>query len=338
MKTDKDCILCGGSDFSPVLVSNINLIKCRNCGLVCVFPLPSEDEVMSFYSIGKIEIPTSADEKNNRRFLKLIEEFRSPGRLIDIGAWYGDFLVVAKKRGWTVAGVEPNPKACEFVNSKYGIKMLNGTIKDALASFGNGSFDVVTMFHVIEHIANPIDYILDVSKILKRGEGLLVIRTPNINAILFSILGRHWGHLALPAHLYFYSPSTLKILLEKCGFKILHSSTLSCPTVNEVFELLKGFLKFIGIKRLLVSVNQERGITIKNLRLENKLEGRRPNLEMPHFCLDNGGKLIGLMSLKGVINEVTKPIFYMTYPLWYYFERKGYGSELFVIAKRKKED
>jgi len=315
VKIEKDCILCGSTDFSPVLDENTNLIKCHSCGLVCVFLLPSEHQVISLYYGRELEIPSSANEKSNRRFLKLIEEFQSSGRIIDIGALYGDFLLVAKEKGWKVAGIELNKKAAKTVYYKYNIEM-DGTVEEALSRYGEETFDIASMFHVLEHIVNPVEYISNnVSRLLKPN-GLLVIRTPNINALLFFILGKHWGHLAFPAHLYFYSPSTLEILLEKCGFKILHIRTLSCPTVNEVFELIKGILELMGAKQLLAGIRRKSGTDTK----QNK-----------------AAQQVGLMlKLKRLVNNATKPLFYATYPLWFLCEKTGRGSELFVITRKLK--
>jgi 2-polyprenyl-3-methyl-5-hydroxy-6-metoxy-1,4-benzoquinol methylase len=276
--------------------------------------MPSEQEIASFYSGDQIEIPTSANEKHNKHFLKLIEEFQPPGRIIDIGAWYGDFLLVAKERGWKVVGVEPNKEVAKAVRQRYKIEMVVGTVIDAIGRYSKETFDVVTMFHVLEHIVNPVGYISNVSRILK-PDGLLVIRTPNINAILFSILRKHWGHLALPVHLYFYSSKTLTELLEKSGFQILQSKTLSCPAVNEVFELFKGMLKLIGMKKLLAMMSQ------------------RNNRVKQHKATQQ----VGLMpKLKWVMNNATKPLFYITYPIWYGLEKAGRGSELFVITRKLK--
>ncbi|MHB8882703.1 MAG: class I SAM-dependent methyltransferase [Thermodesulfovibrionales bacterium] len=315
-KVSEQCALCGGVDCEIFRKfksqPGASLLRCLNCGLVRAKPMPSDEEIAAFYEKDEIgQTMTSSDAAVSDCLLSIIEAYQPKGRLIDIGTWYGDFLVAAKKRGWNVAGVELSLKACEFLTTKHDITMIHGTVTDATKHFGRGSFDVVTMFHVLEHIRLPADYMKDVSSLLKPG-GLVFLRVPNVDAIMFSLLGKHWNQLGLPLHLYFYSPFTIQAMLEKCGFDVVENRTLSCLSYNEVSELVRGTLKWLGVKKMLSALRTSKG----NSGPRDQRQGAAASL---------AGALV---------NTATRPLFYATYPLWRYFEKTGRGSEILVVGKK----
>jgi hypothetical protein len=167
------------------------------------------------------------------------------------------------------------------------------------------------MFHVLEHVRNPVEYVEVVSALLKPG-GLLVIRVPNFNSAVFSLLGGHWSQLGLPAHLYFFSLDTLCALLEKKGFFVAHRQSISCPSVNEVSELCRGTLKLLGLKKVLS-------------RRSRSKDGEG---------VSGKGRLVPI--LRRMLNILTQPLFYMTYPIWTILEKRGKASELFIVARKIK--
>jgi len=274
--------------------------------------MPNIEENISSYVDGAMVIPNSAYCRHNKSILKIINPFIKKGRMIDIGSWDGSFLEIARHNGWEVVGVDLNAEMCQAVERGKGIKMISGDAKDALDLYGADSFDVCTLFHVIEHLSEPLKDIRSMYSLL-RPSGLLVVRTPNIDSIIFELLGRHWGHLALPAHVLFFSPVTLRAVLEKNGFEVLYMQTWTSPIANEIYELLKGIIKILTLRK---HIDNSESVTIQRQYI-NKLVNKS-NL------------------VKIIFNKVTMPVYYILYPLWKYYEKRGRGTEIFVISRKIK--
>jgi 2-polyprenyl-3-methyl-5-hydroxy-6-metoxy-1,4-benzoquinol methylase len=138
---------------------------------------------------------------------------RSAGRVLDIGAGGGQWLELAREAGWQVAAAEPDPVACQRIISK-GMEArpsADDWIDEA------GSFDVVTMSHVIEHVHDPHQLLISAFSLLRPG-GLLYVDTPNIDALGHGIYGRHWIHLDPPRHLVLFNRRGLQGAIKAAGF------------------------------------------------------------------------------------------------------------------------
>jgi SAM-dependent methyltransferase len=226
MHTDHQCIICHASDFTAILRTGPwQYLRCRSCGLVCLWPRPGDQELLQNYAgylpAGDKEIRqweqmmrpvirTSAD---------MIEKKLAPhrGMLLDIGCGYGFFLHEMKSRGWDVAGIEISETGRRHAKNSFDISVYAEPIERL--PFPESSFDVVTLFYVIEHIADPEALLFAVKRILKPG-GLLLLRWPH-STPLVKILGPLSGGLDLyhtPYHLYDFSPQTIHKLLERAGF------------------------------------------------------------------------------------------------------------------------
>nr|WP_285897023.1 class I SAM-dependent methyltransferase [Antarcticibacterium sp. W02-3] len=140
------------------------------------------------------------------------KKFPERGRILDIGAGTGDFLLEAKKRGWKVNGIEPNIKARELALEK-GVKID----KDA-GNFKSGKFDVITMWHVLEHVPDLRAQVIEVEHLLKKG-GLLIIAVPNFKSYDASYYKEDWAAFDVPRHLWHFSQNSFKHLFSGTGFK-----------------------------------------------------------------------------------------------------------------------
>jgi len=146
--------------------------------------------------------------------------------ILDIGSGRGFMLYFLKKYyGYQrAAGTQIAKKAFEFSRDKLGLEMYN---KDLLEiPFEEKTFDIVSLWHVLEHIRNPECYIERIRKIL-REKGKLIIEVPNFNSWTRYITGQYWLGLDLDYHIYFFTPVTLSNLLKKYGFKIRGIHTFS---------------------------------------------------------------------------------------------------------------
>lgn len=197
------------------------VVKCKNCGLIYNNPRIKEEIILKGYSEGaNIEHVGQAKgrEITFAKQLKLINKYKpNKGKILDIGTAGGSFLYVAKKDGWDVHGVEPNKWMAEWGKEHYGIPIKPGDI--FANKFPDKTFDVVTLWDVLEHVPDPTKTLNEINRILK-PKGILVVNYPDIGSWIARILKRKWM-LLLSIHLYYFTPKTIKSILNKNGFKTL---------------------------------------------------------------------------------------------------------------------
>ncbi|MFC1559020.1 class I SAM-dependent methyltransferase [Gemmatimonadota bacterium] len=232
MIAQETCALCEGREFSKYCdVPPYTLVKCTVCGLVFVSPLPEEDEIKrineSIYSCDDYREIYLADACFFRRWskdkLKTIEAFcPRKGKILDFGCSCGHFLEVARKRGWDIYGVEMNPINADYAQKRLGDKIFKGTIEDG--PFASDIFDVITLWDVLEHIAQPVEFLRRLQKRLAPS-GIICIQAPNIESYISDLKGKDWDWLSPGDHLYFFSQKTLHSTLEKAGLKPIYSTT-----------------------------------------------------------------------------------------------------------------
>jgi 2-polyprenyl-3-methyl-5-hydroxy-6-metoxy-1,4-benzoquinol methylase len=226
------CDLCGSRDNRLVLQVQdtnchfegvFNIVQCLSCGLVYLNPRPDARSIGRYYPE---DYRCFQSGKAIRRDLDKISPFISslcqlgvkPGRILDIGCGAGDFIVSAHQSGWQVAGVEPNEPARHRCNSRLGWEAVQPTLEEA--AFPAQSFQVVTLWHVLEHTNSPKETLAEVHRILAPG-GLVAIAVPNFDSIDRRIHGRGWFFLAAPRHLYHFTQDTLSQYLGRAGFKVV---------------------------------------------------------------------------------------------------------------------
>jgi len=163
--------------------------------------------------------------------------FNEDKKILDIGCFTGvflDYLKTTESARCKAYGIEPSKWAAEACRRK-GLNVKESFFLDEY--FKEGDFDTLTMFDVLEHTNQPVDFLLKANKILKRN-GLLLITTPNIESLFHKIFKRNFWFIEI-MHLFYFSPKTIKILLERAGFEVL--------TIRKHYKVLK--LKY-AISRL----------------------------------------------------------------------------------------
>jgi SAM-dependent methyltransferase len=143
-----------------------------------------------------------------------------PGQLLDVGCGDGGFLDRMRKRGWAVRGLDFDPKAIESARMKYGLELHQGGIDEA--PFPAGSFDAITMNHVIEHLPDPSGALARCLALLKPG-GQLVAATPNPGSRGHEEFKNHWRGLEIPRHLHLFPPPALADCARRAGFSVLRA-------------------------------------------------------------------------------------------------------------------
>jgi 2-polyprenyl-3-methyl-5-hydroxy-6-metoxy-1,4-benzoquinol methylase len=191
------------------------------CGLVRQNPQPQPDDLVQAYlevADERYEEEASGRVETFSRALRDISRHEQSGRLLDVGCHTGIFLDVARRAGWETCGVEPSRWSAERARAR-GLTVVHSTLAEA--DFPEGSFDVVTMWDVIEHLADPYQELLRAQRLL-RPNGLLALSTMNVDAWFPRLLGRRWPWY-MQMHLYYFTPKTLRQMLERAGFRMVEA-------------------------------------------------------------------------------------------------------------------
>ncbi len=222
------CNLCGDSRWETLeRASGARVVRCV-CGLVFVTPQPPRSAVEHAYDEGYYQ-PWKDQARLRqivwrRRVDKVAALVPPPAMLLDVGSGTGTFLHLARARGWEVTGTELSHAGAEAARAQ-GLPVHEGEIWEA--AFPAASFDIVTCWHVIEHVSDPRRVAEEMHRILRPG-GFLVLATPNVEDHVFrTAYGLARGHLPRlyevgerEIHLFHFSARTLRALFASTGFEI----------------------------------------------------------------------------------------------------------------------
>jgi 2-polyprenyl-3-methyl-5-hydroxy-6-metoxy-1,4-benzoquinol methylase len=198
------------------------VVQCRTCALVFVNPRPDPQLIVAGYSDAEDRTFVEQNGDRIRTFRRTIGRvLRGMGknsgagmRLLDVGCAGGAFLVAAREAGFEVAGVEPSRWMADFGRKSYGLDIIDGILRPE--TFAPGTFDVVTLWDVIEHVPDPHELLGLIHRLLK-PEGWLVVNYPDIGSLAARTLGRRWPFW-LSVHLLYYTRPTMRQQLMRAGF------------------------------------------------------------------------------------------------------------------------
>jgi SAM-dependent methyltransferase len=224
---------------------------CLDCGHLFANPCPTPDFIFSLY--GEVEDPLYEDEASGRakNFLRLLKRLESlvpdRGPLFDVGAATGILLDLARGRGWRPDGIEPSAWAVGVAAAKYGFNLRRGAFETA--SLPESYYSAVTMVDIIEHTPLPFEAVRKANIILRPG-GILVVVTPDIHSAAARLAGRRWWHLR-PAHLAYFSRSSLAALLRRGGFSVVQERRYSWTfSLHYLFSRKPAFAFLLRNRRL----------------------------------------------------------------------------------------
>lgn len=194
--------------------------------MLITFPKPSLEKLPSYYESEDYISHTDGKRSVFERVyhvikgialknkLKLINAHSPKGKLLDIGAGTGDFLVVAKNDGWQTIGIEPSEKAKASAINK-GVSFAEN-----LASLESNSFDVITMWHVLEHVPNLEEYISELKRLIKPA-GTIIIAVPNFKSFDADYYGKFWAAYDVPRHIWHFSKSAIKKIFSEKEMELI---------------------------------------------------------------------------------------------------------------------
>jgi ubiquinone/menaquinone biosynthesis C-methylase UbiE len=205
---------------SSLYGKHFDIVRCRTCGLGYTNPRLTTDEIMRAYE--GVQDPLYVEEYDGRaitfqRHLQRVEALKPPpGRLLDVGAYSGVFVEAAKGRGWDAWGLEPCRWAVDQARRRH-LNMIEGSLDTV--DLEEQSFDVVTMWDVIEHVTDPLGQLRKLHRILKPG-GMAVLHTMDLDSTFAKLMGSRWPWL-MEMHIYYFTPQTLGRMAERAGFKVV---------------------------------------------------------------------------------------------------------------------
>jgi len=258
------CPLCGGDEPRPLFKAadrlrlsdgEHRLVKCGTCGMVYLDPRPSDDELLACYP----KEYWGGREKGIRESVRAFEERLKEGyklravaaagltggRLLDVGCGRGEFISLMAARGFDVAGLEPGEEAARRGRAESGLDIMHGTLDTV--GLPPGSFDCVTMWHVLEHLPDPLGALGRAGRLLAPG-GKLVAALPDFGGWQAGRFREDWFGIDAPRHLSHFTRETLTAMMEKAGFCV--ERFLSCGARYETTMLVRSMFPALNRKKL----------------------------------------------------------------------------------------
>jgi SAM-dependent methyltransferase len=240
-----NCILCDSSERSLLFrQDDWSIYRCDGCGLGLLDPRPDPDELNALYRsdyfetnynrglrLGSPEMKRRLSQETHRT--SFFKRDGRRGRLLDIGCGMGYFLLACREAGYEVEGMDISADSAAYVQDELKIPVAVGTIEGV--DYPPESFDVITMWHFLEHTRRPDQYIERTRRWLK-PEGVLVVDVPNYQGTDARKTWDRWKGWQLPFHLYHFTPETLQRLLAEQGFRTIRHKDYLSECVKEHLE------------------------------------------------------------------------------------------------------
>jgi 2-polyprenyl-3-methyl-5-hydroxy-6-metoxy-1,4-benzoquinol methylase len=274
-KGGSECIVCGSKQTVPFLAAPdrfhgrsrlYQLVRCPSCSLVWLDNPPLPQEMSEHYGPDYDRSVSAAGDSPERwrGRVETIARYKSGGSLLDLGCSSGAFLQAMKSPSWDLYGIEMSDEVASRAEYATGGQVFVGDILDA--PYAPSSFDVITCFHVFEHLYDPQAVLRKAAEWLKPG-GIFYAMMPNIDSAGARIFGSYWYALELPRHLFHFSPQSLAALAISLGLE-----QVSLTTDSEVFieksvrYLIDETFRRAGLERTPMAKAKVPGIPFRAVR------------------------------------------------------------------------
>jgi 2-polyprenyl-3-methyl-5-hydroxy-6-metoxy-1,4-benzoquinol methylase len=237
-ETLQNCPLCDSVKLEKIYYNGKHgIVKCAECKLIFTNPRATPNEIGDLYGKNYMANLNSVKPllyKICKKRLAFVENFKSRGRLLDVGCGNGYFLELARKNSWEIFGTEVSPYCISYCKKELELPVKTGEIFKA--NYADDHFDIITMWHTLEHVKNPMFYLKEFNRILKKG-GFIFILVPNVRFLPNFIKGWSWiGRSEILEHLYFFSKETLESMIDKANLQIIHRSIGNIESIRSCFR------------------------------------------------------------------------------------------------------
>ena len=259
------CENCGSGKLEEfVIPGEVAMWHCRRCDLYQKGHVAGAEEYSLLYHNIYANCPRHKVRTARfrlRRVTPLIEGDRP--KLLDIGCSLGFTVEAARQRGWDAHGVDVSADAIERCRRR----QLNCRLTDGMRlPYADACFDVVTAWHVIEHVSNVAETLTEWARVLRPG-GLLALETPDASGLKVKLLGTHYRNFWAQEHVYTFRPSNLIPFVTAAGFEIVHRPwigragrmVIPCSPYEFFYQLHRGLLLTIGLRKAFQLVCRRQG-------------------------------------------------------------------------------
>lgn len=250
----ESCVACLSKEIMPLMMikdhsiskETFLLAKCNKCGFRFTQDPPSESACGVYYqSENYVSHSDTSSGFINKLYhivrnimlgkkYQLIKSLGGKNTLLDMGSGTGYFPDFMRKKGYNVTGIEVDDKARNYSKAKFGLDVF--TPEDLKKGIINQSFGFITLWHVLEHLYQPDEYLQLFSKLLEK-DGHLIIAVPNQDSYDAKVYKAYWAAYDVPRHLWHFNPTSLQILAERNGFEIIaKKSMLFDPFYNAMLS------------------------------------------------------------------------------------------------------
>lgn len=269
MFTLTNCPICNGERFVKLFDCTdhthsglaFTLERCAHCALIITNPRPDDNALSGFYASEQYISHSNTSKGLINKLYKLVRAFtlrskvriirkhKRTGRLLDIGSGAGHFLNACKKSGYEVTGMEPDSRTREASRVQFGIDVEDEV---SLAKYDRKTFDIISMWHVLEHVPEPRKRMEQVSQLLK-DDGLVLVALPNPASHDALYYASAWAGYDVPRHLFHFTPDAFEKLMKDTHFEIIkvlpmyfdafYVSMLSERNRKRSLPVLRGFMR-----------------------------------------------------------------------------------------------
>ena len=276
-KVNLNCLVCGSPSQKVLGVrgnrefvnapqdvehASTSVVQCSDCSFIYCNPTIVGADMLETAHYSRAEVYSTTKHKDFAKpfifGLKKIQHYSLGGKLLDVGAGKGEFLSIARKKGFMVQGFEPSKEFCDFANREFGVNVHCGDLYTFIKKIdAEERFDVISLFHVLEHVKDPNTLLTELRPMLS-SNGICYIEVPNADALLlkvvdkiYRVIGKSWSSRLSPLHPPFhsigYTSKSIRILLENSGFNVKEILTFSGK--NRGHQIDKRFGSFKRILR-----------------------------------------------------------------------------------------
>lgn len=260
-----------------------DVMRCPECEHGWTWPVPTNKQLKDYYSDGyygdialtlnEFESGSLQQSRSWRRETEkvhLVERFCQSGRLLDVGCAGASFLLALDPDKWHRVGIDTSSHAVTMVRSRFPeLEIYRGDI--FLTDLDAQSFDVITFWHVFEHVADPEEVLLRVKSLLRPG-GYVIVSLPNFSSYQARLFNHYWFALDVPRHLHHFSPYSLERLISKSGMllekhlffsRLLNFHQLKYSLINWSEDRFGGRAPYYLLKPMLGAFQLLEGLTTR---------------------------------------------------------------------------
>lgn len=280
MITLNQCPICSNTEYKEFITvkdytvskKEFIIVECKGCGFKYTNPRPAENSLGKYYE--SEEYVSHSDTRNGminvlyhfirtytiKKKIKLLRKYSKGDILLDIGCGTGAFLSVAERASYKTIGIEPDENARSYGKELYGLGIFD---ENKLKEIKTKSTDIITMWHVLEHVSDLTERITTIERILK-DDGVLFVAVPNCSSWDAKYYKQYWAAYDVPRHLYHFSPKDIKALFTKVKLEVVKTLPMKFDSfyvsmLSEKYKNGRGNLLMAFMVGLISNMMAKRG-------------------------------------------------------------------------------